>query len=90
MQRLRRIGDTGICTDSPADGFDICRARAGLGPAKFLDDLRMLALRLCNVLRIEIDLPLRCGRCDATAAAVSNRIDRRISPNPLSRLLPSK
>src|SRR3954468_9049833 len=45
VQRLARIGDTRISSDSPADGFDISRARASLRPAEFPDDLRMLALR---------------------------------------------
>ena len=85
MKRLAEFATPGIRTNSPADGFDICGARAGLGTAKFLDDLRMLALRLCDVLRIEIDSAVAQRPVSRpAAAAASNRMDRRISPNPLS------
>ena len=59
VERLAGVGDAGICADAAADRFDVSRARAGLGAAELLDDRRMLALRLGDVLRIEIAEPLR-------------------------------
>src|SRR5262249_40617788 len=43
------------------DGFDISRARPGLGSPELLDERRMFALGLCNVLRIEIPKLLLSG-----------------------------
>ena len=62
MKRLAWIGEPGERPDSPADDLDIGGARASLGAAEFLHQLRMIALRLGDVLRVEVAELLRRGR----------------------------
>jgi len=58
MKRLAGIGDLGINTDASSDRFDVSSAGSGLGTPELLDDRRMLSLRVCHVLRLEIAEPL--------------------------------
>ena len=77
VQRLSGICDARICSDTAAHQLNISCARPGFGAAQLPDQLGIAALRLGDVLRIEIAQPLgggwresqRCGGSEQEKSA---------------------
>jgi hypothetical protein len=59
MQRLSRVRHSRLRSHAPPDGGDVSGARARLRTAEGFDHLRMLALSLGNIARIEVADGLR-------------------------------
>ena len=82
------MATTRISAHPAADRFDISRARAGFGAAQFLDQLGMFALRLGDILRIEVAQLLRGGRRDRQRRRSKQQERFYASASPLFRFAP--